>query len=595
MIAVYFKHVYSTQPEIMAVAHDGLKSVLAHQQKLPKEILQSGLRPILANLADARKLSAAGLEGLARFLELLTNYFKVEIGHKLIDHFRTLREEVVAAVPPQSLKPFQDNQDIVRMSLLLNVIRLLPMTANMYLPELIPLVVEAETRLHQSVPGPFTENLARFLNRYPHESIPYLFENLRNPDTVRTFTHVIGSGWAPDIVTELSAEAKKLGEVCFLDETTDLVTPGLLLVRELVAQDAKWLVANSSVLDSLLVLWRASPSRLADAGDGRTPSVLQREPLLIVEILISFLKFEKHVPLLFDVVKIYTLHTSSDLSRVTSFLYEDIVAGSSNELRRKILSHFLGVFGDPEVGWDVKTHALRLLVNPILLVFFSEDHPTSELIDQDFLRSAHTLIWAAIVANDKFLEQGGDALKIELLRMSTLLVQHCSDALVEQRKDLIKMGWVYIKDPDSTVKQTAYLLISRFIENNECPTKIVMQVWSGLLKLPPTEGRTLVRKAIDIVAPVLPLRVSRAANAVHPPWATVVRKTCVDEGHSIPLLINVFELIVGHADLFYESRELFVPQMVQNLPRLGSVQNASPDMKKVSSSSISYISRNVLC
>lgn len=484
----------------MVVAHSGLKSVLAHQQKLPKEVLQQGLRPILANLADARKLSVSGLEGLARFLELLTNYFKVEIGHKLLDHFRTLAADGLDG--PAALVPFEDNPDITRMARLLNVIRLLPITANRYLPEVIPLVVEAETSLHQSVPGPFTENLARFLDRYPEESVHHLFENLRNPDVVRTFRHVLASGWAPDIITNLSTEAHRLGEMCFKEESPDLVTPGLLLVRELIAQDPAWLVNNPSVLDSLLVLWRASPSRLVASPQGGTPSTTQREPLLIVEIFISYLKLKQHVPLLFDVIRIYTLQTSADLSKVTGFLYDNIAAGASSELKREILEHFLGVYGAEEISWDFKMHALRLLVNPILLLFFTKGEPVADLIDAKLLETVHELIWGAVVTNDKVLADAGDALKIELLRMSTLLVQYCSDRLEKEKKDVIKMGWVYITDPDPTVKHTAYLLLARFIENNECPKKIVVNVWTGLLKLPPTEGRGLVRKAIDIVASV---------------------------------------------------------------------------------------------
>jgi len=94
---VYFKHVYSQTPEIVDIAHEGLRDVLEQQNRLPKEILQSGLRPILVNLADAKRLSVSGLDGLARFLELLTNYFKVEIGVKLLDHFETLGDSQMLA------------------------------------------------------------------------------------------------------------------------------------------------------------------------------------------------------------------------------------------------------------------------------------------------------------------------------------------------------------------------------------------------------------------------------------------------------------------------------------------------------------------
>lgn len=57
----------------------GLSHVI-NQHKLPKELLQSSLRPVLLNLADYRKLSVPLLKGLARLLELLTNCFNVTLG-----------------------------------------------------------------------------------------------------------------------------------------------------------------------------------------------------------------------------------------------------------------------------------------------------------------------------------------------------------------------------------------------------------------------------------------------------------------------------------------------------------------------------------
>ena len=56
------------------------------EQKLPKELLQSSLRPILVNLATFKNLSMPLLQGLARLLELLSNWFNVTLGDKLKDH-----------------------------------------------------------------------------------------------------------------------------------------------------------------------------------------------------------------------------------------------------------------------------------------------------------------------------------------------------------------------------------------------------------------------------------------------------------------------------------------------------------------------------
>ena len=77
IISVYFKCLYSSSEEVVAVAYDSLKATLAQQSKLPKDLLRSGLQPILMTLADRHRLTSAGLDGLAHLLQLLTNYFKV--------------------------------------------------------------------------------------------------------------------------------------------------------------------------------------------------------------------------------------------------------------------------------------------------------------------------------------------------------------------------------------------------------------------------------------------------------------------------------------------------------------------------------------
>jgi transformation/transcription domain-associated protein len=132
---VYFKSLYSLSPEVKEVAHEGLRSVLKHQNRLPKELLQTGLRPILMNLADPKRLSVPGLEGLARLLELLTHYFKVEIGHKLLDHFRIVADPQM--LQASSRLPLVDNEGITKLVRLANIFHLLPSAANIFLEKLV--------------------------------------------------------------------------------------------------------------------------------------------------------------------------------------------------------------------------------------------------------------------------------------------------------------------------------------------------------------------------------------------------------------------------------------------------------------------------
>ena len=69
-----------------------------------------------------------------------------------------------------------------------------------------------------------------------------------------------------------------------------------------------------------------------------------------------------------------------------------------------------------------------------------------------------------------------EALRIELLRLATLLIEHLGRELVEHRKELIKFAWNHLKSEDSMSKQWAYVNVCRFIAVYETPPKIILQV-----------------------------------------------------------------------------------------------------------------------
>ncbi len=52
-------------------------------------------------------------------------------------------------------------------------------------------------------------------------------------------------------------------------------------------------------------------------------------------------------------------------------------------------------------------------------------------------------------------------------------------------------------------------------------------------------------------------------------WVKWTKRVIVDDGHLVPQLVHIWNLIIRHRNLFYASRSLFVPQMVNSLSRLG--------------------------
>ena len=57
-----------------------------------------------------------------------------------------------------------------------------------------------------------------------------------------------------------------------------------------------------------------------------------------------------------------------------------------------------------------------------------------------------------------------DTLRIELLQLSTLLIDTVSNDFVDHRKELIKFAWHHLKAEDIVTKNWAYVNVCRFIE-----------------------------------------------------------------------------------------------------------------------------------
>lgn len=578
IIQVYFKHVYSQNPEIVAVAHEGLRDVLQQENRLSRDVLQKGLRPILVNLADAKRLSVSGLDGLARFLELLTNYFKVEIGVKLLDHFKALGDHQMLV--KAAYAPLDDNHNIARMSRLVNIFRLLPSSAVQYLNDLVANVVEVEALLHQSHPGPFTEYLGRYLDRYHANAVQNLFDNIRNTRYVWTYRNIITSGSAPHLVEEFASRGEALCQLCFSNpEVTDLVLPGLLLVRDLSRVQSSWLSDSEPVLEPMVNVWRMIVTKSRDLKADITGYQFQQMPSLLLEMFMTSLEQQQHIPLLFHVVEAYEVRAAFERSHVTFFLYRQVALQESVEYRREVIEYFFSLYEAEDVPWTYKTNALRVIVNPTLRVYFGDPNHDDSLISTQLVQKIANLMWRPLSATMSS-KQREDTHLIEVFALTTMLVQHCSVKVNEARKEIFKLAWMGINLLEPTVKLMAYVLAARFMATYDTPVKFVRLTWTGVLRLKDTDNRVLYRQAIDTLASSLSVRDPPPANGT-PEWAKLLRTVLIEEGHATNQLVTVCELLVHHPDLFYDYRELYVPHIANSLGKLAFAQAATPELKKL--------------
>lgn len=588
IIQVFFKSLYSKSLEVVEAAHRGLKQVLAQQHKLPKELLQQGLRPILTTLSNHKTLSVAGLEGLARLLELLTNYFKVEIGKKLLDHLKQWAEPKV--LQEAAGKPLSENHEIKIIVAILNIFHLLPAAAHIFLDELITVVLEMEGHLRRSVSSPFRPNLIKYLTRYPTETVTYFYEKLDNTRCGQLFIDILNIENASRLRDEVANTSSELISKTFKVTTEDNTTPllhyrGVMIVHTLVEFDPDFLSTHREVLDCLLDIWRKGQGKLSfqeRREQEQRSLVVSRELLLMAKIFVGHLrKNPNEIEIIFDLVALFAQESVVDLTFLQRFLFEDIALKFTGKQKRAILEKFLELFTDPNTSSYLKMMALRQVVNPCLLAtFVKKDEEYTTIFDSSMMEQLDQKIWANLMMESSEENQyTEDSLRIELLQMTAMIVQYAPQLLADRRKEVIKFGWNYLRLEDATSKQAAYVLIAHFIAAYDTPSKIAIQIYAALLRAHSSEARVLVKQGLDIIAPVLPLRIASNANDRVPTWVRLTRKVVVEDTHSISQMVNVYQLLIRHSDLFFEYREHFLPQIVNTLSKLGLLQNATPEHK----------------
>ena len=574
IISVYFKCLYSLSEEVVGVAYDALKATLAQQSKLPKDLLRSGLQPVLMTLADRSRLTTAGLDGLAHLLQLLTNYFKVEIGMKLLDHLSALAEPAI--LRRAAAGPLESHEQLRTLTAIVRVFHLLPDTAYQFLPRLPAYVAEIEAHLRRVGPTPFTDTLVLYLDRFAEHTVRYFFEGdrLANARLFRLLRLALEAPAGAALRREVSAHADTL-LVPRLDVRADTAHAALELVAALVRHDDRWLLAHPAVHERVRALWAESAARrraeadVLHTGAAWTP--------LLLELVCSALRHEPHADTFFALLDVYTYRAAADREPLTRFLYEHVAVHAHAETKRAVLRRAVALFAE-DAPPALQTAALRVLVNPLLVA--ASWAGAARVVDEELVAGVAQHVWRRVQDGGRLPAE--DALRVELLHMSTLLVQQGMDVLGAHgalKLDAVKFGWAFLSADDVTVKHSAYVFIARFLQAFDSPPKITGQVYIGLLRLQQSDGRALVRKALDILVPALPERVP-ARDAV-PLWIKWTKRTLLDEGHNALQLCTILQLLVRYADLFAPHRELFTPHMVTSLAKLGFASSASAESKKL--------------
>lgn len=579
ILGVFFKALCNKSTEIIHAAHLGLKSSLDESAKLPKELLQNGLRPMLMNLSDHKKLTVSGLEALARLLELLISYFRVEIGRKLLDHLMAWAQiNTLRLIAGQDL----DNNHTVKIVMaILNIFHLLPAKAYTFMEEIINTLQYLEGHLDRHQNSPFRLPVLKFLNRFAENCLDYYIAHYKNRKLGNMLAYFAGEKDGPrirevaktridGIIEDLKAETDNEVKVTKFANTVDLIAAISRYDPEWLDQQQPLLETLSELVETLMKIKSALP--LTSNTHLQTDQAISNLQIRIVEFME---RNPGQLDLLFGTINRLSMLNVKIHDKIEDFIFVTVVQSEDVKHRQHYMDRCVDFIAE-DTQLKAKIFFLKKVFDSVLLYEIHKNENADALFAEgpSWLKKLSENIWKS--TSDIITDRTSgkiDSYRFALLESTTILLKWSAELISEYRKDVIKFSWNYIKLEDNITKQVAYVTTSYFIAAYDTPAQLATQVFVALLKTHQNDSRHLVREALDILAPVMSLRLVDGDSPNS--WLKWPRRVLSEDGFNVTQVLNVYQFIDQHPDLFFPAREHFISNIITAMGKLTILANAA--------------------
>ncbi len=424
IVSVFFKTLYARQSELVEVSRTALEQVMSQQQhKLPTDLLQNGLRPVLQSLGEPRHLNLVAVGGLRRILQLFSHFFKAEIGRKLLDYLRVWANQQVngslydpslpngtgkmapsANGSARQLHP--DSMEIKIVTAIMELFCLLPSCGQMFMGDLFRVVLQLEVGLQRSTSSPFRAVLLSFVELYPADGISFFIDNISNSRITALFASLMTSqNPSLKVISEISRIFEPLFRAFFSKDpaiTTEMRASYLLIVlcfyqyggqisESILVAHADFITRLWNYLEDYAITMRrlasqnaigasrkmggeddnAHPGGLASSRysiDGGTPTATEsRLALLVGRITMAFtLNNPSCVSCAFHLLNMYAYPYVFDCSTIPAFyriyLEKNIDSGSIEQ----IVATWRDLLGNGDVDPLIKAKGTRFVILPLV-------------------------------------------------------------------------------------------------------------------------------------------------------------------------------------------------------------------------------------
>ncbi|CAJ0941422.1 unnamed protein product, partial [Mesorhabditis belari] len=321
-------------------------------------------------------------------------------------------------------------------------------------------------------------------------------------------------------------------------------------------------------------------------------------PKLMVTCMLRYLRSNyMHIDLLFDVMNCFVGNYVTDFTFVRQFLESEVIPKYSVEWVRtaffKVMDRLLE---EPEVTmknlvwvkviqyviipclqYVIERYDVDVVVGPMCLPQApnSTTVPDESSMDtEDAEKSQLNMVARLEKVMNECRKSMSARMTVVIFQLATVFVQHAPHHIHDNAskkqgnrlRSLMLLGWPYLNQPtqDITIKYSAHLFLAYIIEKFTINRKIVLQVYHSLMSAYHIDNRDVVKKAIDVITPAVPIRMDDGYFQL----LTAVKKILAEEAHNCTHAYHCIFMVCRNYRVFYHVRHELLPSLLGTLNRL---------------------------
>ncbi|XP_067013941.2 transformation/transcription domain-associated protein [Anabrus simplex] len=601
---VLYRALERPNPEIQEAGLECMKKFISGFQ-IDKDMVHAVMRPLLLTLGDYRNLTLNGTKRLAYLTVLFPPIFNAKLLEQMLQHLKKLLELTIvshkSSVASGCVKYGENEKKI---ETIINIFHNIPAHSGKFLELVCRYILQAEKSLLVETSSPFRNALMNYLLRFPQETVDMFLSDLNVKDQQwnRYLEFMIKHEKGKPLRDVLQKSVGKLTSLALAHhqnlagtaaDRSEMQFMSIRITSLLIKYDDQWLSSQHMLIKALRTIWcddnYLDPHKKLEGME----YTHWKEPKLLVRILLHyFCHHPNDIDLLFQLLRALCDRYIPDFQFLRDFLENTVSQNYTVEWKRSAFFLFVNQFQNPTMSQELKAKIMQLILIPCFAVSFERGEgerliggpPMPETENPD--NCVSVFISQVIDPDNPF--SNSDSVRIFLLQFSCLLMEqaspHIHDAANKRQgakvRRLLMFAWPCLLGKicvDPATRYHGHLLLCHIIAKFAIHKRLKLQVFHSLLKAHAVEARSVVRQALEILTPLIPVRMEDGYTMLTH-WT---KKIIVEEGHSMPQLFHMLQLVVRHYKVYYPVRHHLVQYMVSSMQRLGFSPTSTIEHRKL--------------